>query len=85
MSCDGNRHRYLSFMENQHGMNARHLEMLYQRHKARGPQSPEEEVVQSHKTRQLFLAMQKEGIKPPTVFQDLLLEVVMPLSMMRSR
>ena len=67
MSCDGNRHRYFSFMEGKHhGLNSRHLETLYQQHKARGPQSPEEEVVQTHKTQQLFLAMRQEGIKPPT-------------------
>ena len=66
MSCDGNRHRFLSFMQSQYGMNAQHLEKLYQIAKAHGPQSPEDEVVQTHKTRQLFLAMQKEGIKPPT-------------------
>ena len=65
MSCDGNRHRFLTFLHSQKGMDATHLEKLYQIAKARGPQSTEDEVVQAHKTRQLFLAMQKEGIKPP--------------------
>ncbi|MBT7071953.1 MAG: hypothetical protein HN855_07530 [Anaerolineae bacterium] len=65
MSCEGNRHRFLQYLQRQHGMDARHLEQLYQHHKSRGPQGPEEEIVQTHKTRQLFSAMQQEGIKPP--------------------
>ena len=66
MSCEGNRHSFLALLQREHGIDEIQLEKRYRAHKARGPQSPEEEILQTFKTRQLFSLMRDKGIKPPT-------------------
>ena len=65
MSCEGNRHKFFSWLQNARGLDAAMLEKRYQSAKSAGG-SPELLPVAQMKTRRLFQAMQAVGIKPPT-------------------
>ncbi len=65
MSCEGNRHRFFSLVEQRlPDVSAQTLERIYQAAK-NGPETEDESVLDK-KTRLLFQDMEEVGIRPPT-------------------
>ncbi len=69
MSCEGNRHRFLSRAAPLLGLDARQMEKVYQAAKAGGILGKNPEDLQ-RKTRLLFDAMRGLGIRPPAHSKD---------------
>lgn len=69
MSCEGNRHRFFSLVEQRlPDVSAQTLERIYQAAK-NGPETEDESVLDK-KTRLLFQDMEEVGIRPPTHSPD---------------